>query len=150
MGQEEKGADMARNVAAQIRRATRRRFSADEKIRIGLEGLRGEISVSELCTREGSYPSIYYRWSKAFLEAGKNRFTLDRRRDATKVEVLRHKEENEALGNVTPDHVYFCSREATVRRLADLKNKAIARRRERNANRPSPPGTTVPLNRDRL
>jgi transposase len=88
---------MARNVVAQIRRATRRRFGADEKIRIVLEGLRGEISVSELCRREGIYPSIYYRWSKGFLEAGKNGLTLDTRRDATKVEVLRLKEENEAL-----------------------------------------------------
>lgn len=97
LGQEMKGADMARNIVAEIRRATRRKFSADEKIRVVLEGLRGEISVSELCRREGIYPSIYYRWSKAFLEAGKNGLTLDTRRDADKAAVLRLREENEAL-----------------------------------------------------
>ena len=56
-----------------IRRRTRRRFSSEEKIRIVLEGLRGEQSVSELCRREGIAPTLYYRWSKDFLEAGKKR-----------------------------------------------------------------------------
>ena len=56
-----------------IRRRTRRRFSAEEKIRIVLEGLRGEQSVSELCRREGIAATLYYRWSKDFLEAGKKR-----------------------------------------------------------------------------
>ena len=64
------------NVVAQIKKATRRKFSADEKIRIVLEGLRGEISISELCRREGIAASIYYKWSKAFLEAGKKRSVL--------------------------------------------------------------------------
>jgi len=62
---------MAKNVVQQIRRATRRPFGAKEKIRIVLEGLRGEISVAELCRREGIAPTVYYRWSKDFLEAGK-------------------------------------------------------------------------------
>jgi transposase len=97
LGQEEKGADMARNVVAEIRRATRRKFRADDKIRIVLEGLRGEISVSHLCRREGISPSLYYQWSKAFLEAGKNGLTVDTRRDATRVEVERLKDENETL-----------------------------------------------------
>ena len=97
MGQEEKGVDMARNVVAEIRRATRRKFRADDKIRIVLEGLRGEISVSHLCRREGISPSLYYQWSKAFLEAGKNGLTVDTRRDATRVEVERLKDENETL-----------------------------------------------------
>ncbi len=88
---------MARNVVAEIRRATRRKFRADEKIRIVLEGLRGEISVSHLCRREGISPSLYYHWSKAFLEAGKNGLTVDTKRDATRVEVERLKEENETL-----------------------------------------------------
>ena len=61
---------MARDVVAEIRRATRRRFRAEEKIRIVLEGLRGEISVSQLCRRESISPALYYKWSKAFLEAG--------------------------------------------------------------------------------
>jgi transposase len=97
LNQEEKGADMARDVVAEIRRATRRKFKAEDKIRIELEGLRGEISVSQLCRRESISPALYYQWSKAFLEAGKNGLTVDTRRDATKAEVERLKEENEAL-----------------------------------------------------
>ncbi len=85
------------NVIREIRRATRRKFSAEEKIRIVVEGLRGEISVSALCRREGIAPTMYYRWSKAFLEAGKNGLTRDTRRDATAQEVKQLKEENEIL-----------------------------------------------------
>ena len=88
---------MAQDVVRAIRRATRRKFSADEKIKIVLEGLRGEIPVTELCRREGIQPSIYYRWSKAFLEAGKNGLTRDTQRDATGDEVKRLREENEQL-----------------------------------------------------
>ena len=62
---------MTTDVIKQIRRATRRRFTAEEKIRIVLEGLRGEIPVTELCRQEGIQPSIYYKWSKAFLDSGK-------------------------------------------------------------------------------
>ena len=85
------------DVVKQIRKATRRKFSADEKIRIVLEGLRGHVSVSELCRKEGIAPSIYYKWSKAFLEAGKNGLTLDTKRDATSDEVRRLKSETEDL-----------------------------------------------------
>ena len=88
---------MARDVVAEIRRATRRKFKAEDKIRIVLEGLRGEVSVSQLCRRESISPALYYQWSKAFLEAGKNGLTVDTRRDATKAEVERLREENEAL-----------------------------------------------------
>lgn len=87
----------ATNVIREIRRATRKKFSAEEKIRIVVEGLRGEISVSALCRREGIAPTMYYRWSKAFLEAGKNGLTRDTRRDATAQEVRQLKEENEVL-----------------------------------------------------
>ena len=73
------------DVVKQIRRATRRKFSADEKIRIVLEGLRGEIAISELCRREGIAASVYYKWSKAFLGAGKNGLTRDTLRDASTV-----------------------------------------------------------------
>jgi len=58
---------MGMNVVAKIRRATRRKYTAEEKIRIVLEGLRGEIPISELCRREGIAPTMYYRWSKVFL-----------------------------------------------------------------------------------
>ncbi len=85
------------NVIKQIRKATRRKFSADDKIRIVLEGLRGEVPVSELCRVEGIAPTMYYRWSKSFLEAGKNGLTRDTKRDATSEEVKRLKEENQFL-----------------------------------------------------
>jgi transposase len=85
------------DVVKQIKKATRRRFSAEEKIRIVLEGLRGEISISGLCRREGIAASIYYKWSKAFLEAGKNGLTKDTLRDANSDEVKRLKLENEDL-----------------------------------------------------
>lgn len=88
---------MARNVVKEIRRATRRKFTAEQKIQIVLEGLRGELSVAELCRREGIAPTLYYRWSKAFLDTGKNGLTRDTHRDATDDEVKRLREENEAL-----------------------------------------------------
>jgi transposase len=97
VGQEEKGAEKARDVVSEIRRATQRKFKAEDKIRIVLEGLRGEISVSQLCRGESISPALYYQWPKAFLEAGKNGLTVDTKRDATKVEVQRLRDENEAL-----------------------------------------------------
>ena len=73
---------MAKKVSAEkavrdIRRKTRRRFSAEEKIRIVIEGLRGEESIASLCRREGIAANLYYRWSKEFLEAGKRRLLGD-------------------------------------------------------------------------
>ncbi len=82
------------NVVRQIKKATRRKFSADEKIRIVLEGLRGELSISELCRREGIAASVYYRWSKDFLEAGRNGLTRSTIRDATTDQVRHLKGEN--------------------------------------------------------
>src|SRR5712671_4464591 len=70
----------AEQVVKEIRRATRRQFTAEEKIRIVLSGLRGEDSIAELCRREGIVQNLYYRWSKEFLEAGKKRL-LDERRE---------------------------------------------------------------------
>ena len=88
---------MAQNVVKEIRKATRRRFSAEQKIQIVLEGLRGEITVSELCRREGIHPTVYYKWSRSFLDSGKNGLTRDVQRDATSDEVRRLKEENDQL-----------------------------------------------------
>jgi len=68
----------ATQVVKNIRRATRRHFSAEDKIRIVLEGLRGEDSIAELCRREGIVQNLYYRWSKDFLEAGKRRLAAIR------------------------------------------------------------------------
>src|SRR6266404_156857 len=70
-----------------IRRATRRQYSAEEKIRIVIAGLRGEDSVAELCRKEGINQNLYYRWSKDFLEAGKKRLAGDTAREATSDEV---------------------------------------------------------------
>ena len=94
----EKELEMAKkDVIKQIRKATRRKFSAEEKIRIVLEGLRGEITISELCRREGIAASIYYKWSKAFLDAGKNGLTRDTLRNADSDQVKQLKLENEDL-----------------------------------------------------
>ena len=74
-------------VVKDIRRATRRHFAAEDKIRIVLDGLRGEDSIAELCRREGINQNLYYRWSKEFLEAGKKRLAGDTAREATTDEV---------------------------------------------------------------
>ena len=74
-------------VVKDIRRATRKQHSAEEKIRIVLDGLRGEYSIAELCRREGIAESLYYSWSKEFLEAGKRRLAGDTARAATSIEV---------------------------------------------------------------
>ena len=74
-------------VVKDIRRATRKRYSAEEKIRIVLDGLKGEDSIAELCRREGIAQSLYYSWSKEFLEAGKKRLAGDTARAATSGEV---------------------------------------------------------------
>ncbi len=70
-----------------IRRRTRKKYSAEEKIHIVLEGLRGEESIAELCRREGLNSNVYYRWSKEFMEAGKKRLAGDTVREATSDEV---------------------------------------------------------------
>lgn len=80
-----------------IRRATRRNYSAEEKIRIVLEGLRGEDSIAELCRQEGINANVYYRWSKEFLEAGKKRLAGDTAREATSDEVRNLRGETRAL-----------------------------------------------------
>ena len=87
----------AKDVVTQIKRATRRKFSAEDKIRIVLEGLRGEVAISEICRREGIAASVYYKWSRSFLEAGKNGLTRETLRDATGDEVRRLKDENQDL-----------------------------------------------------
>jgi len=74
-------------IVKDIRRATRRHHSAEEKIRIVLDGLRGEHSIAEICRREGIAESLYYSWSKEFLEAGKRRLAGDTARAATSSEV---------------------------------------------------------------
>ena len=90
-------------VVRDIRRATRRHFSAEDKIRIVLEGLRGEEGIAELCRREGIASSMYYGWSKDFLEAGKKRLAGDTAREATSDEVKDLRREASALKEVVAE-----------------------------------------------
>src|SRR5438876_8008340 len=93
----------AERVVKNIRRQTRRQYSAEEKIRIVLEGLRGEESISELCRREGIAASMYYGWSKEFLEAGKRRLAGDTARAATTDEVKQLRREAQDLKEVVAE-----------------------------------------------
>jgi transposase len=93
----------AEDTVRHIRRETRRKYNAEEKIRIVLEGLRGEESIAELCRQEGINPNLYYKWSKEFLEAGKSRLTGDTKRQATSSEVEDLRQENEALKQVVAE-----------------------------------------------
>jgi transposase len=106
MGQQsEPEKEPAEQVIKEIRRATRRQFSAEEKIRIVLSGLRGEDSIAELCRREGIVQNLYYRWSKEFLEAGKKRLAGDTARAATPQEVKDLRREASALKEVVAELV---------------------------------------------
>ena len=87
MRQKHTGKETVEKTVRDIRRKTRRKFSAEEKIRIVLEGLRGEDSIAELCRKEGIHQNLYYRWSRDFLEAGKKRLAGDTAREATSSEV---------------------------------------------------------------
>jgi transposase len=93
----------AEGTIKDIRRATRRQYGAEEKIRIVLEGLRGEESIAELCRREGLAASMYYGWSKEFLEAGKRRLAGDTARAATSQEVKELRHQAQALKEVVAD-----------------------------------------------
>ena len=93
----------AEQVVKDIRRATRRHFSAEDKIRIVLDGLRGEDSIAELCRKEGIAQSLYYTWSKEFMEAGKRRLAGDTARAATSDEVKDLRREAGALKECVAD-----------------------------------------------
>ena len=86
-----------------VRRATRRRYTPEEKIRIVLEGFRREVTVNDLCRREGINPANYYSWTKEFMEAGKERLTRNTVRDATRHEIEQLKRENAELKEITAD-----------------------------------------------
>lgn len=87
----------------EIRRRTRKQYSAEEKVRIVLEGLRGEEKIAELCRREGIHQNMYYKWSKEFLEAGKQRLAGDTKREADSQEVEAMRNENEQLKAVVAE-----------------------------------------------
>ena len=95
--------DAADKLVKGIRRKTRKQYSAEEKIRIVLAGLRGEESIAALCRREGISESLYYTWSKEFLEAGKQRLSGDTARQATSPEVKEPRSESATLKEVVAD-----------------------------------------------
>ncbi len=100
MGKKKKSAE---SVIKEIRRKTRRKFSSEEKIRIIIEGLKGEESIAGICRREGIVPGLYYRWSKDFMEAGKKRLLGDTVREANTDEVKNLREENRDLKEVVAE-----------------------------------------------
>ncbi len=79
--------EQTRSFVRRVRAATRRKYTPEEKIRIVLEGFRREVTVNDLCRREGIKPHSYYAWTKEFMEAGKERLTRDSVRDATSEEI---------------------------------------------------------------
>jgi transposase len=97
------GKASAEKVIKDIRRVTRKQYSAEEKIRIVLEGLRGEETIAALCRREGIAESLYYNWSKEFLEAGKKRLAGDTARAATSDEVKQLRREARDLKEVVAE-----------------------------------------------
>ena len=95
--------ETARELIRKTKQVTRRKFPAEEKIRIVMEGIRAEVSVSELCRREGIAPTVYYKWLKDFMEAGKSRLRGDTQREATSDEVKHLRKENERLKQLVGD-----------------------------------------------
>jgi transposase len=101
--QAEARTEETKRLIRDIKRITRRKFTAEEKIRIVLEGFRRDTPIRDLCRREGMRPSTYYAWLKDFMEAGKDRLTRDITRDATKGEVHELKRENTRLKQVVAE-----------------------------------------------
>lgn len=93
----------AEAVIKDIKRQTRRRFNSEEKIRIVLEGLKGEESITSICRREGISPALYYKWSKDFIEAGKKRLNGDTEREANSFEVKELRKETDGLKMVVAE-----------------------------------------------
>ena len=89
--------EKAETTVRRIRRKTRKKHSAEDKIRIVIEGLRGDMTVAELCRKEGISQSLYYKWSKEFLEAGKQRLAGNTTRQADSAEVKEMRQENEQM-----------------------------------------------------
>jgi len=92
-----------RGFMQQVRAASRRKYTPEEKVRIVLEGFRREVAVNELCRREGIKPGAYYSWTKDFMEAGKERLTRDTVRDATRHEINELKRESTDLKQLVAD-----------------------------------------------
>ena len=101
--QAEARTQQTKQLIRDIKRITRRKFTAEEKIRIVLEGFRRDTLIRDLCRREGIKPSTYYAWLKDFMEAGKERLTRDTVRDATRAEIEAIKRENSRLKQVVAE-----------------------------------------------
>jgi transposase len=113
-----------RTFIRQVRAASRRKYTPEEKIRIALEGFRREVAVSDLCRREGIRPGTFYAWTKEFMEAGKERLTRDSIRDATRQEIESLKRENHDLKGLVADlslEVYRFKKTA----IPDLENASV-------------------------
>jgi transposase len=105
MSKKQNSKDEADRVVRNIKRQTRRKFNAEEKIRIVLAGLRGEESVAELCRKEGIHQNLYYRWSREFLEAGKKRLEGDTQREAGTTEVKELRKQNSELKEALAEEI---------------------------------------------
>ena len=107
-----------------IRHCTHKKYSSEEKIRIVLEGMRGEESIAELCRREGLNQNVYYRWSKEFLETGKQRLAGDIKREASSTDVTDLKKENDQLKRLVAD--IMLKNEVLKKSVLGLESKATA------------------------
>ncbi len=114
-----------RSFVRSVRRATRRRYAPEEKIRIVLEGFRREVTVNDLCRREGIKPANYYSWTKEFMEAGKERLARNTVRDATRHEIEQLKRENGELKEIVAELLLETRR---------LKKTALPPMEDRSAN----------------
>jgi transposase len=131
--------DQTRGFMQQVRIKSRRKYTPEEKVRIVLEGFRREVTVNELCRREGIKPGAYYAWTKDFMEAGKERLTRDTVRDATRQEINELKRESTELKQLVADlslEVYRLKK----RRFPPWTTTAHERRRQSQA--PGPGGKT--------
>ena len=99
----EERTEQTRSFVRRVRSATRRKYTTEEKIRVVLEGFRREVTVNDLCRREGIKPHSYYTWTKEFMEAGKERLARDSVRDATRQEIQALKRENSELKQLVAD-----------------------------------------------
>lgn len=97
--------ETAEQFLKKVKRRTRRKFTAEEKIRIVIDGMKREVPTAELCRKEGIHPHVYYSWLKDFMEGGKSRLRGDSLRQATQTEVSGLKRENERLKIVLADHM---------------------------------------------
>lgn len=95
----------AEAIVKNVKRNTRKKYSSEEKIRIVIEGLRGEESVASLCRKEGIAPTVFYKWTKDFMEAGKKRLQGDTEREANSSEVTELRKENANLKVVVAELV---------------------------------------------